>query len=199
MSLRSLLAGLLLLPALAVHGAESPDGDSSRNRVTAYYAHFSPERMLDILQLKNPHISGHSQLGALAWSYRLNDKPRNLDWELEGQVVQHFGRQDHQELNLLLNARWTRFPWDHVIDTSAVVGWGQSFATEVPPLEPRSDGDERSTRLLNYLLVELDFAPPSHPEWGLVLRLHHRSGVFGLYNGVNGGSNYIGAGIRYRY
>ncbi len=199
MSLRTLLTGLCLLPALTVHGAEMPDDDAPRQRVTAYYAHYSPDRMLDILQLKNPHISGHSQLAALAWSYRLNDDPRDLNWELEGQLVQHFGRQDHQEFNVLLNARWSRFPWDSYLDTSAVLGWGQSLATSVPPLEPRSDRDERSTRLLNYLLVELDFAPPSRPEWGLVLRLHHRSGIFGLYNGVNGGSNYIGAGIRYQY
>ncbi len=194
-----MLTGLLLLPAFTTHGAETTDDDQPRYRATAYYAHYSPDRMLDILQLNNPQISGHSQLGALAWSYRLNDVPSNLSWELEGQVVQHFGRQSHQEFNVALNARWSRFPWDEFVDTSAVLGWGQSFATSVPPLEPRSDRDERSTRLLNYLLIELDFAPPSRPEWGVVLRLHHRSGVFGLYNGVNGGSNYVGAGIRYLY
>ncbi len=199
MSPRILLAGLILAPALTAHGAETPDEESPRHRVTAYYAHYSPDRMLEILQLKNPQVSGHSQLAALAWSYRLNEQPRALSWELEGQVVQHFGRQDHQEFNVLLNARWSRFPWHEFVDTSAVLGWGQSFATSVPPLEPRSDRDERSTRLLNYLLVELDFAPPSRPEWGLVLRLHHRSGVFGAYNGVNGGSNFIGVGIRHQF
>jgi hypothetical protein len=198
-SIRTLLTGLFLLPALTVHGAETPNEEQPRHRATAYYAHYSPDRMLDILQLKNPHISGHSRLAALAWSYRLHDIPHDLSWELEAQVVQHSGRQDHQEFNLLLNARWSRFPWDNFIDTSAALGWGQSFATTVPPLEPRSDRDEQSTRLLNYLLVEIDFAPPSRPEWGLVLRLHHRSGVFGLYNGVNGGSNFIGAGIRYQF
>ena len=199
MSLRTILTGLLVLPALTAHGAETPDEASPRYRATAYYAHYSPDRMLEILQLKNPHISGHSQLAALAWSYRLNETPRDLNWELEGQIVQHYGRQSHQELNLVLNARWSRFPWDNYIDTSAALGWGQSFATAVPELEPRSGRDEESVHLLNYMLVELDFAPPSRPEWGLVLRLHHRSGIFGLYNGVNGGSNYVGAGIRYQF
>lgn len=199
MSLRTMLTGLLLLPALIAHGAETPDEESPRHRATAYYAHYSPDRMLDILKLKNPHISGHSQLAALAWSYRLNETPRDLSWELEGQVVQHYGRQSHQELNVVLNARWSRFPWDNYVETSAALGWGQSFATSVPELEPRTGFDGKSARLLNYLLVELDFAPPSHPEWGLVLRLHHRSGIFGLYKGVNGGSNYVGAGIRYAF
>jgi len=194
-----MLTALLVLPALIAHGADTTDDEPPRYRATAYYAHYSPDRMLDILRLNNPQISGHSQLAALAWSYRLTPTPQNLSWELEGQLVQHFGRQDHQEFNVLINARWNRFPWDNFLDTSAALGWGQSFATSVPPLEPRSDRDERSTRLLNYLLVELDFSPPSRPEWGLVLRLHHRSGVFGLYNGVNGGSNYVGAGIRYQY
>lgn len=199
MTPRILFATALLLSAATSWGEEAVTEFDPRHRVTAYYAHYSPDRMLEILQLRNPHISGHSQLGAVAWSYRLHEEPRRLSWEAEGQLVQHFGRQNHQEFNILLNARWNRFPWDQWVDTSAALGWGQSFASAVPELEPRSGRDEESTRLLNYLLVELDFAPPSRPEWGLVLRLHHRSGIFGLYNGVNGGSNYVGAGLRYAF
>jgi hypothetical protein len=195
----TILAGLLLLWPAAEHARAESEPDAPRHRATAWYAQYSPDRMVDILLLQNPRLAGHSRLAGVAWSYQLHEAPRNLSWEIEGQLVQHFGRQDHQELNVLLNARWNRFPWDHRIDTSVALGWGQSFATAVPELEPRSDRDEDSTRLLNYLLVELDLAPPARPEWGLVLRLHHRSGIFGLYNGVNGGSNFIGAGLRYAF
>ncbi len=198
-STRLCLAALSLLLTVPVVNAEVLDDEWPRHRVTAYYAHYSPDRMIDILRLNNPHISGHSQLGAIAYSYRLTEKEANLSWEVEGQIVQHFGGQSHQEINALITARWHRFPWNHLVGTTAAFGWGQSHALEVPELEPRSGSEEDSTRLLNYLLVELDFAPPSRPEWGLVLRLHHRSGVFGVYNGVDGGSNFVGAGLRYSF
>jgi hypothetical protein len=197
--IRTLLTGSFLLLAVACLGADVVEEEPPRHRAVAYYAHFSPDRMIDILRFNNPHIAGDSRLAALAYSYRLSEGHTALSWELEAQAVQHFGRQNHQEINALLTARWNRFPWDHHVNTSAAFGWGQSYAFKVPVVEPRSGSDEVSTRLLNYLLVELDFAPPTRPEWGLVLRLHHRSGVFGMYNGVNGGSNFVGAGLRYAF
>jgi hypothetical protein len=96
-------------------------------------------------------------------------------------------------------ARWTRFPWDDVLDTSVAFGQGVSFASKVPEVEPRADRDEESRRLLNYLMVEVALAPPGDSRWSAVTRIHHRSGVFGLYGGVNGGSNFVGLGVRYRF
>lgn len=154
--------------------------------------------MLDILKL-DARTYGHSRMTALAYAYRLGEGLGALTWELEGQAAKHTGHQSHLETNLLLTARWNRFPWDGYVATSAALGWGFSYAHELPVLEPRSDREEGSNRLLNYLLVELDFAPPTAPQWGLVFRLHHRSGVFGIYNGVNGGSNFVGGGLRYRF
>ena len=121
------------------------------------------------------------------------------DWislELEGQFVQHFGIQDHEEFNLALVLRWLPFPWDSYLDTSFAAGDGLSYATEVPEIESeRHDGE--ATRLLNYLMFELAFNLPQLPRWSLITRIHHRSGIFGLFDGVHGGSNAVCVGLKY--
>jgi len=50
--------------------------------------------------------------------------------------------------------------------------------------------------LLHYLLLEATFGPPNSP-WSVVTRIHHRSGIFGLFS--HSGSNVISAGVRYRF
>lgn len=119
-------------------------------------------------------------------------------FELEGQALKHFGEQNNWEFNGLFLIRFVTFPWDRIVDTSFAVGEGLSYATEKPRIE-RDNHSGESTNLLNYLMFELAFAPPSHPEWALVTRIHHRSGIFGLFDGVNGGSNFLGLGLRYYF
>jgi hypothetical protein len=58
---------------------------------------------------------------------------------------------------------------------------------------------DRTARLLNYLMFELAVAVPQRPQWTLFARVHHRSGAFGLFDGVSGGSNVVGAGVRYSF
>jgi len=119
-----------------------------------------------------------------------------LHWELEGQLVRHFGIQSHWEVNGAFVARWTRFPWDKWVNTSLAAGEGLSWASTRPPLEQDNGGETRS--LLNYLLFEVTVAPPGRRDFEFVGRIHHRSGVFGLF-GVSGGSNAVGLGVRWRY
>lgn len=119
-------------------------------------------------------------------------------FEAEGQVSQHFGKQDHTEGELLLVARWLKFPWNETVRTSAAVGEGISYASSIPVIEQeRSPGN--TSHLLNYIMLELELAPPQQDEWSFVTRIHHRSGVFGLYDGVSKGSNLVTVGVRYRF
>lgn len=120
-----------------------------------------------------------------------------LAWEVEGQLVKHFDLQDHWETNALVVARWHPFPWDRYLDTSFAIGEGISYATSVPDVELARGQD--SARLLNYILVELTLALPMYPDWQLVTLMHHRSGAFGFYSGVVGGSNFFGSGIKYLF
>lgn len=123
------------------------------------------------------------------------DNPAH-QWEIEGQLAKHFRAQRHWELNILAIYRWKRFPWHERLPTTLAIGDGLSYATDVPPLEAASTTNEGAGRLLNYILVEMTVAPPQVKSWSFIVRVHHRSGVYGLFDGVEGGSNVIGAGIK---
>ena len=49
------------------------------------------------------------------------------------------------------------------------------------------------------MVVELTIASPRYPRLQLVMRIHHRSGAFGLYHAGNTGSNDLALGIRYLF
>jgi hypothetical protein len=121
-----------------------------------------------------------------------------MRWEVEGQALQHAGTEDHVELAATIIARWVKFPWSHWLATSAAFGSGLSYASEVPAQEDR-DNPNGSTRLLHYLLMEATVAVPGAPHWSVVVRVHHRSGVWGLFEGVGRGSNTLVGGVRYRF
>lgn len=138
-----------------------------------------------------------SYVAALALGKGLKDYKHYLRLEGEGQVAKHWGEQDHFEFNALLGLRWLPFPWDRYLETSFAVGAGLSYATDEPEIEVEKNG--RTSRLLGYLMFELAVAVPQQPQWTLFARVHHRSGAYGLFDGVSGGSNVVGAGLRYAF
>lgn len=127
------------------------------------------------------------------------------DWlsvEAEGMLAHHHGRhkegrQSYQEYVAALFLRYNHFPWNDYLNTSIAIGEGLSWASRAPKREEQVRGD--SQRLLNYLAFELELALPRYPRFSLVYRLHHRSGIFGLFGGVKGASDYYLIGLRYRF
>jgi hypothetical protein len=101
------------------------------------------------------------------------------------------------EFNHYLQFRWQHFPWDRFITNTFAVGWGVSYDSRVTTWEKRDSDNTKP--LLNYLMFEGSFALPKIPQWQLVVRLHHRSGAFGLYGADNTSSNFFGAGVRYNF
>lgn len=186
---------LLLAPAPCA-AAGAADG---RHFLSAYVARHSPDRLIDIVGLQSAD-AGDSRLAAAARGYTFARRERTR-WELEGQLVRHTGLQHHWEANAMLALRWMDFPWDHYLDTRVAVGNGLSYASEVPPLEPGGelDRDEESAHLLYYMMVEAEFTLPRETPWSAFVRVHHRSGIFGLFDDVDGGSNFIGIGIRHYF
>jgi hypothetical protein len=134
---------------------------------------------------------------ALAVSRKIYSFTKHIDLELEGQGVKHMGNQHHWEFNGLFALRWLTFPWNKYIITTFAIGDGLSYATRTPKLEEEIHG--KSSLFLNYLMVELTFALPETPQWSLVLRLHHRSGVRGLFDDIEGASNALGIGLKYKF
>lgn len=134
---------------------------------------------------------------ALGLSRRFARTGRHFTWEVEGMVAKHFGWQTHVEGTLALLVRWDGFPWSERVPTSFAVGEGVSWASRVPAMEAALQGVE--SKLMNYLAFEIDVALPDSPATHLALRLHHRSGAYGLFNGETAGSNFIALGLRRRF
>ncbi len=116
---------------------------------------------------------------------------RGFDFGIEGQVVGHFGVQDHFEFNLPLYARYET-PTGWRVFKSFTFGIGLSYATKVPQTEINRDGD--STQAMIYWMGEIEFHLPSD-NYTLVFRLHHRSDGYGAF-AENSGSNALVLGLR---
>jgi hypothetical protein len=119
----------------------------------------------------------------------------DLTWDVEGQVGYNFGDQSHFEFNGAFGPRWHAFPWSDSVDMSAAFLFGLSYATEVPEVEVELEGS--SEKLLLYWCIDLTAGPPNS-DWALSLRLHHRSGGFGLI-AEDGGMNALALGVRFGF
>lgn len=101
------------------------------------------------------------------------------------------------EFNPYFTLNWRNFPWCHTLLTTIAIGEGLSYVSKVPYAEEKNS--DQPKRLLNFLLFEIAFAMPCHPEWEFLLRIHHRSGAFGIYHANNAGSTAVGVAVRYHF
>jgi hypothetical protein len=166
---------------------------------TGYVAWLSGDQLGDML-LFNAELS-NNKVWVVALTKRVKTFYKDVDWEVEGQIGKHGGgdaNMDHWELNALTSVRWNRFIWDKYVDTSLATGLGVSYASEEPIFEIEEHGS--TNKLLAYILVELAFSPPKYPQWVGVVRIHHRSSAYGLFEeDIQGASNSLGFGIKYRF
>jgi hypothetical protein len=133
-------------------------------------------------------------LAGVAVARVLGEPITGLSFEIEGQLVRHFGSQTHWEVNApILTARWGLFPW--ALDTSVAFGLGLSLASETPQLEVENEGD--SEAVMAYWMIEVDSELPAE-NWRIVGRLHHRSPAYGLF-GDDGGANALVLGVRRQF
>lgn len=176
-----------------LRGSENPD--ERRWAVTLYAGPLTKSSTRGVTHFYAKYEDSQIAVGALSWKFA--ELTRHLWFEVEGQVGKHFGEQDHWELNALLIGRWVTFPWNPYLVTTLAVGNGISYATELPKLEIKPGAAEGASQWLNYLLFELTFALPTHPEVAFVTRLHHRSGFYRALapNSINA----VGFGIKYRF
>jgi hypothetical protein len=122
---------------------------------------------------------------------------RYFTFELEGQVLKHYGKQEHWELDGLFLVRLHPFILASSINIEFAVGWGLSYAIQTPVIE--KENRDNTSQLMSYLAFEVAFTLPEYPEWTLVTRIHHRSGMFGTFNDTYGGSNFLALGLRYHF
>ena len=127
-------------------------------------------------------------------NYKLGQLVGPFTIETEGQLGRHSGIQDNWEVNALVIAR-IEWVWQNAFSFSVAVGDGFSLASEKPILEVK---ENPSTNVfLQYLLAEIVFGLPSvswHPRF--MIRVHHRSGAFGIHCAGTCGSNFVTYGLK---
>src|SRR5262249_12839494 len=95
--------------------------------------------------------------------------------------------------------RYDGFPWNDTIYTTLAASTGLDYITETSEFERSQTNSRQTAQLLHYFSPEITFADPDNKNLELVLRLHHRSGIFGLMDGVTGGSTFVSTGIRMHF
>lgn len=136
-------------------------------------------------------------LGA-ALSQRVWSFTDALTVEVEAGAGYRFGSEKTGEAWSAIYLRYDDFPWNHRVYTSVAASTGLNLASRVSPLE-KIKSENGGSRLLHYFSPEIAIADPDNRHQELVLRLHHRSGVFGLFDGVSSGSNTVTIGLRTRF
>ncbi len=123
------------------------------------------------------------------------------DLTIEGEIGTsvRFGDESLGEGWVALYLRYDGLPWNDTVYTTIGINTGLSYLTDISEFERGRDSDGNASKLLHYMGPELTFADPDNKVLELVLRYHHRSGVFGLIDGVVSGSTFISAGIRARF
>lgn len=118
--------------------------------------------------------------------------------EPEAGAAYRFGLESQGEFWGSLYFRYDGLPWNDTIYTTLALNTGLSILTETSEFErDRSDGD--SSLVLHNFSPEITFASPENKDIEFVLRLHHRSGIFGTIDGVYSGSSFVTTGLRVRF
>jgi hypothetical protein len=173
--------------SLALYG-----GPEIRTAMTRVFLLRSPVPMWDWKM-------GRSGIVAGAFSRRLATLWGGLDLEPEFGVAQRFDGMSATEFWAAMDFRWTVFPWNAYIKTTIALAEGVSLATRVDEEERLRNSNHRGSIVLNFFSPEVTFALPDAPAYELVFRFHHRSGIWGLINGVDAGSQFTTVGFRCRF
>jgi hypothetical protein len=194
---RSARAGAVLVGGLILASGSVRAEETAEWAMTGYVGRItSVNAWHDIFLNPDDFEFADAYLAAFALSHPLRRyHGDDLGLETEGQVVYNFGDQSHWEFNALLAARWYRFPWNDSVETTVAFGAGLSWAAEVPEVEVELEGS--SEQLLIYWHLEMTLARPG-ARWATILRLHHRSGGFGLL-ADDGGMNALCVGLTRRF
>ncbi|TNM62909.1 hypothetical protein [Aliirhizobium smilacinae] len=119
--------------------------------------------------------------------------------ETELGVGKRFGSMHESETWAALFLRYRDFPWNDYLYTTVAVSTGLNYASGISDEERARAGNDRGDRILHYLAPEITFASPQDKSKELVIRLHHRSGAYGLVSDADGGIQYLTVGLRFRF
>lgn len=112
-----------------------------------------------------------------------------------------FGMGQSEELWAGFSVRHTGFNLLGLVRVGGAFIFGFSGISNATGREAVRQGKDPngSARFLGYLAPELTFSLPQYPNWELIYRLHHRSGLYGVLADNIEGANANVVGIRYRF
>jgi hypothetical protein len=112
-----------------------------------------------------------------------------------------FGDTDSLEAWGAFYLRYDGFPWRDRLYTAFGLSTGLHWLDTLPEAETGTAArpEPNRSKWLHYFSPELVFSLPDTPRDEVVVRYHHRSGMFGHMNGVWEGSNVLMAAWRRRY
>lgn len=218
------LCGLVSVMLSATQGR----ADDRRPDIVAFHGVYSETDLLPIV-LRGRTEYRNSWITVLGWNQPLGTHLRSLEFEAEGQVGLHSGAMRHREANGLLVARLpvAGGPVSLALGEGVSVASAnpslenrekgmrigensfdvyESYALMQQPgfpwaLATVQANSTESRPVLNYIMVEAELRLNS-AAWspGFFMRVHHRSGVFGLYCPPDPacGSNFVTYGVKLR-
>lgn len=144
---------------------------------------------------------GDDTLVGGAVQYRVARFWRFFTVDLEAGSAYRFGDTEGGEFWGAVYLRYDGFPWSNYVYTTIGLSMGPDFVTRLPRVERGTDArpEQNQSAWLNFFSPELTLALPDYPQYELAFRYMHRSGMFGLYNGVWEGANSFVLGFRYRF
>jgi hypothetical protein len=181
-------------------GFQLPSNPEPTLRIGGYVGALSEQSLIGITVIRpwRPKIQSDAlvDVHAIYTAYRFPNIP--IDLEIEGGIAKHFGWSNQMEFDLAPMVRWKWLPWNEYVYTNFRLGLvGLSYDTSVPDWERHQVGryDKRS-RFLNFLVPEFTFSPSKDAPFEVFVRVHHRSGAYGVII-KDQASNYISAGVRF--
>lgn len=136
-------------------------------------------------------------VGATA-SRRVATVFRILDVETEIGAAKRFGNQNEGEFWGAIYFRYSEFPWNSFIHTTVAGSIGLNYATGISAIEMEYGklDPPGGTHVMHFYSPEITFSLPKHLDKQLVVRLHHRSGAYGVVSGAFSGATYLTVGLR---
>lgn len=194
--LLALLCALAAAPAVAEE-AGSPAAVGPWYAEAAY-GRLNPDNFTDIMfQTYRTKLTGDDIVGVgvgrEVWEI-------GAGFSLEvGLLLNHRIAEGGMEIGMPVAVVFDGFPWRDRLPMRLRLAIGPSYATKISAIEKSKDASDEGSHLLNLFNPEIEIGLPDDPSWTAFFRLHHRSGVFKLINGVTGGSTYMMIGVRKRF
>lgn len=184
--MRRILMGLALAAFATAAGAQTKSPWSA-----TLYAGVSTNR--NITDVLDSGFAVHNAMAGFSLNRRLVNLGGGFSLAAEGQITQYTFGHNYETAALGLGMEFNRFPWR----------WPTAFSMYTGPsyaINPVTTARHfKGKALLNYLGMELAVAIPKARGWDGVIRIYHRSGMWGVYSLNYDESSMIGIGLRKRF